>query len=234
VKRSGLQRKTGPKSKSERGRMPMIKICEQCGVQYSCERARSRFCSLKCSGLSSSPLRGHKIVCAECGCLFYAKPSQIARGRKYCSRACLFAKDRRPPAALKAMAERFSVERCGPGNPAWKGRDTEGSIYRVFNVRLKGEHCCRNCGSGGMLHLHHIVPRSMCKSARRDLRNGVPLCPSCHSRWHACSITIYRDIFTAEEWAYVSSLRLLGQNIETWLDRRYPKLVPESEQEAEA
>jgi HNH endonuclease len=123
---------------------------------------------------------------------------------------------------VKALAARLSIERRGAGNPAWKGLDTEGSIYRVFNTRLKGESCCRNCGASGLLHLHHIVPRSMCKAARRDLRNGLPLCVACHNRWHARTGTIYRDILTPAEWDYVSSLELTGQNIAAWLDARYP------------
>jgi hypothetical protein len=33
---------------------------------------------------------------------------------------------------------------------------------------------------------------------------------------------ITRAVFTAEEWAYISSLQLTGRAIAGWLDRHYP------------
>jgi len=128
------------------------------------------------------------------------------------------------PAPSKAEAARIknAAAKRGSKNPMWRGRDTEGSIYRVFNVRLKGESACRNCGATGRLHLHHIVPRSMSKAGRRDLRNGVTLCVNCHMGWHHRRVTIYREIFTDEEWRFVSALELLGQRVGAWVDLRYP------------
>jgi hypothetical protein len=218
LKKDGTPRlRPGPARKT-----PRTKPCAMCGMVITPSDTRTRYCPT-CARVASKPLhRGREIACAECGKVFYAKAADIRRGAKYCSRSCLHSRDRRAPEKLRAMSEQFSVERRGKGNPAWKGRDTAGSIYRVFNIKLKGEACCRNCGSTRHLHLHHIVPRSMCRAARRDLRNGLPLCASCHSHWHARSITIYRDAFRDNEWAYVSSLQLLGQDIATWLDERYP------------
>ncbi len=184
--------------------------CETCGEQFYAPGWRlargARYCSLTCRPQSEK--RRQAVSCATCGASFLVTASQLKKGKKYCSRAC--------------MGQGISPQRRGNGNPAWKGADTVGSIYRDFNLKLKGEACCRNCGKADVLHLHHIVPRSMCKAARRDLRNGVPLCASCHARWHARTITIYRDILTPAEWAYVSSLELLGQNITEWLNERYP------------
>ena len=167
-------------------------------------------------------MRGTETFCAECGKPFYAQASALRRSRKYCSRKCYFARSRKSPAAQAAETARLKVTRKGSGNPAWKGQDTEGSIYRVFNLRLKGETCCRACGGTNALALHHAIPRSMCKAARRDLRNGLTLCGGCHQRWHTRTLTIYRDIFTADEWAFISTCELLGQRIDTWLSERYP------------
>ncbi len=97
-----------------------------------------------------------------------------------------------------------------------------------WSVAKKGEDCCRVCrrpaapGRLGALHLHHLVPRSMHKASRLDLRNGIALCSACHQGWHDRSLTIYRDVLTTAEWDYVSGITLLGQNIQTWLDRNYP------------
>lgn len=92
-----------------------------------------------------------------------------------------------------------------------------------WGMHLKPEECCRNCrGCVGMLALHHVIPRSMCRASKYDLRNGVPLCTHCHLGWHHRRVTLYRDIFTEEEWAYISSVKLTGQEIGPWLDERYP------------
>lgn len=162
------------------------------------------------------------IACEVCGQRFEAKRSQVRRGRRFCSRECMGA-GMPAPSSSDAARQKIANGKRGARNPMWKGEDTEGSVYRVFNVRLKGEKRCRNCGhSDGVLHLHHIVPRSMCKAGVRDMRNGVTLCLWCHSGWHQRRVTIHREILTAEEWAFVSSLELLGQSITAWLDDRYP------------
>lgn len=92
-----------------------------------------------------------------------------------------------------------------------------------WSIALKREERCRNCGAGGVfLHLHHAIPRSMCRATKYDLRNGLPLCGSCHPKWHCRTTTIYRDVFTEEEWEFLSSVQLTGQEIGPWLDERYP------------
>jgi hypothetical protein len=201
-----------------------LKSCAQCGEAFAPERPERKYCSRTCTHLAArgQRMRGRALNCAECGQPFYAKDSQLGRGRKYCSRACYFARSRKSPEATAQQNAKLSAARRGAGNPMWKGRDTEGSIYRVFNVRLKGETCCRACGATDVLHLHHAVPRSMCKAARRELRNGITLCIRCHMGWHHRRVVIYRDLFTADEWAYISTLDLRGQRIEAWLDDRYP------------
>lgn len=96
-----------------------------------------------------------------------------------------------------------------------------------WHISLKREPVCRSCGrpdggSGGVLQLHHILPRSMSKAAKYDLRNGLPLCVACHMGWHRRSLTIYRDALTADEWAFVSAVSMQGFNLGAWLDGRYP------------
>lgn len=72
------------------------------------------------------------------------------------------------------------------------------------------------------MQLHHAIPRSKWRAGRADLRNGIPLCFTCHTGWHHRKVVIYRDVFTPEEWAFMSSARLTGQRVEAWLDDRYP------------
>jgi hypothetical protein len=98
-----------------------------------------------------------------------------------------------------------------------------------WNVGAKGEAVCRACGATargagplGQLHLHHAIPRSMCRATKTDLRNGLPLCWACHSGWHERRVVVYRDAFTAVEWAFLQGVELLGQQVGPWLDANYP------------
>lgn len=91
-----------------------------------------------------------------------------------------------------------------------------------FSLRNKGETACRACGTTYGLHLHHAIPRSMFRAGRDELLNGIALCHACHLGWHQRVVVLYRDIFTEEEWAYLSGVVLLGQNVLAWLDDRYP------------
>lgn len=56
-----------------------------------------------------------------------------------------------------------------------------------------------------------------------EILNGLPLCTDCHMGWHRGYRTIYRDVFTPEEWAFLSSVQLTGELIGPWLDKRYPE-----------
>ncbi len=99
-----------------------------------------------------------------------------------------------------------------------------GRFARQFNLKKKGEETCRNCG-GWATDLHHAIPRSVCRATRADLRNGLPLCRRCHQGWHHRKVVLHRNLFTEEEWAYLSSVELTGQRIEAWLEDHYPERV---------
>lgn len=93
---------------------------------------------------------------------------------------------------------------------------------KAWSLSRKGEMLCRNCGSADNLHLHHAIPRSKCGAVKAELLNGLPLCAKCHMGWHHHKTTIYRDVFTREEWDFLVSVNLTGELIEPWLDKRYP------------
>lgn len=86
-------------------------------------------------------------------------------------------------------------------------------------IREKRRERCRNCGQSGV-ELHHAIPRSLAQISWRDDRNALPLCWGCHRGFHDRTLTIYRDVFTAREWAYLTGIDLIG--IQGWLDQRYP------------
>lgn len=138
--------------------------------------------------------------CKACGKEFHAFRS----GMKFCSHSCYLGQ-------LK-----------GPKNPRYKhGRScgtTDRRYQREFKVKAEQTECCRSCDTPGPLHAHHAVPRSLAPAGKYDDRNCLPLCPSCHSLWHRGTRIIPRDMFTADEWAFITTL--VGP---TWLDKRYPE-----------
>lgn len=202
----------------------LLRICPQCGAEFEAVKEysgfRRKYCSRACNGKASR----------ERAARSYPPREEIER---------LYLDD---GLSDRALGERFGHSyqwafkvRRHYGIP---GRREVGFHTRNkpltqkcdrtrWHISLKREDRCRNCGrpdggEGGRLQLHHAIPRSMSRAAKFDLRNGVPLCVACHMAWHRRAIVIYRDIFTAEEWAFISSVQLLGQNLDAWLDDRYP------------
>ena len=161
--------------------------------------------------------RGTTTPCAVCGSEFERRASETER--RFCSRECW----RRFPMRTETR-QRLSRDRQGARNPAYRHGRRVGvaEIYKAFNLRLKGATCCRTCGRTEPLNLHHALPRSLYRAGRTELLNGIPLCIRCHNGWHRKTTTIFRDVFTAEEWAYLSSAELTGQRVEAWLDDHYP------------
>ena len=46
-------------------------------------------------------------------------------------------------------------------------------------VRKRDNNTCQMCGNKGLVHAHHILPRTI-KEYCLDLDNGITLCFSCH------------------------------------------------------
>ncbi len=199
--------------------------CAQCGKIYQPvgNAPSRRFCTRQC--FNEYRMRRISRICEECGGEFQARESEIARGGgKYCTRACWRKNAGLTDEQYAANADKMSVARRGAANPAYKhGRDGNRARLKYFSLALKGESSCRNCGSSDLLQLHHAIPRSMSAAARDEILNGVPLCVRCHMSWHRRGkVTLYRDIFTVEEWNYLCSVELVGQLTAAWLDDRYP------------
>lgn len=143
-------------------------------------------------------------TCEVCEADFIVKANRVSA--RVCSNKC--------------KGELQRTERLSSRNPAYKHGRSEGWNIRGWNLAAKGESICRSCGAPAV-HLHHAIPRGKAKAARTDLRNGLPLCASCHTRWHA-GHPIRREVFTKEEWDFLSSVELTGEEVEEWLNTHYP------------
>lgn len=210
------------------GKLHVTFACTDCGAEVEREVGYlKKTGSTTCASCSNKRRRRRAVVtCDGCGERFEDKQSEIdRRERHFCSRECWRKHGRLSDEHYARIGARYRITRMGRGNPAYKHGKRTGDRISGWSVSKKGEDRCRNCGIGGVgLHLHHAVPRSLSRTGRSDLRNGIPLCPSCHKKWHS-GMPIDRNVFTATEWAFLEEI---APNI-GWLARRYPRTRPESE-----
>jgi len=125
----------------------------------------------------------------------------------------------------RASAERRNVPIRGGFGKRGNGltRKPAPHIAAGFSVAAKGESCCRRCGDTRNLHPHHIVPRSLSRIGRDDLRNCMVLCANCHHAHHGGQ-PIPRELLSAAELALVEEIApSIG-----WLARRYPRTRQEA------
>jgi 5-methylcytosine-specific restriction endonuclease McrA len=124
------------------------------------------------------------LQCEVCGHQWDVSPSR-ARGRRTCSIACA--------AELKRREGYENAMRQGPDNPNYKHgrrsgvRSREGE--RQWKTALAKKCLHPDCtGDVGKLVLHHVVYAQHVQREggdRFDPRNGMTLCPSCHSSHHS-------------------------------------------------
>lgn len=110
------------------------------------------------------------------------------------------------PRSLYSLAQQ---PRSRPPSRGWKP---------TAQCEVKRGNRCRVCGIGGILHLHHIVPRSLSGAGRDDPDNLMGLCYACHAGFHSGG-TIPRSVLTVKE---LDALERYAPSV-GWLARRYPR-----------
>ena len=148
--------------------------CQTCGKQFTLLRSqvkegRGKFCGKKCQ--RSEHLRRAKkpqtsTVCQCCGKVYAT--DTLLRKRMYCSKKCQF-KARTKPESERKKPWRTSKS---PEDTAW-----------VKAVLLRDRACVR-CGRSEPLQAHHVKSWKDHPELRRDVDNGVALCPCCHHAQH--------------------------------------------------
>lgn len=68
-------------------------------------------------------------------------------------------------------------------SPVQKATGAKGRADVLWAEVVKIANCCISCGRTDRLHAHHIISRRYNRT-RHLLDNGVPLCHSCHARYH--------------------------------------------------
>lgn len=166
-----------------------LRKCRMCPVEFRPRTPNHSYCSVAC----------RQTPCPVCGKLF----ERLEVRKQHCSNKCRgkawkgsgnpnFGK--RHPGIYQVPGEiraRYSEERMGAGNPAWKGGSVGNGRYRfqtyVSRWVLDG---CRNCVCGAKAtEAQHVVPRRWFRDVRMAnfAENLIGLCRSCHRNadWHA-------------------------------------------------
>jgi len=168
-------------------------ICKQCDKEFCVKPSRIKsgkgiFCSRKCKEAwqsqnikceNSPTWRGGKIkiICKQCGKIFYKFPSQINSKTKniFCSTKCM------------------GMRKSGANSIYWKGGISFKPYCPKFNKNLKEKvrrffnHKCILCGKseaelGYKLHVHHVdYEKETCCNGMLDPL-FVLLCNKCHPK----------------------------------------------------
>lgn len=111
----------------------VLKVCEQCGIEYLAWRNRQRFCSKDCQYTATRTRMPR--ICEICGKRFTETPSRIADGKgRFCSRRC--------------YAEWQSRTMAGDASPFWNGGEIEitceqcGLVFSVCQALAAGRRFC--------------------------------------------------------------------------------------------
>ena len=129
-------------------------------------RGGGKFCSRACQGASKqTPVT---VSCEVCKRPAVIRPSELAKGWRFCSWEC----------------RRVGIR--GSGNANWSNDpDYRGWNWREVRMLTleRDSHRCIRCGGDISLLVHHITPWPI--SQNNDLSNLQTLCHGCHRKAHA-------------------------------------------------
>lgn len=187
-------------------------VCEKPFYDRQSTTIRQKYCSLKCHGVAvreraskTYPQKAEVLALYDGGMSDRDVANHYGRSHQW------------------SLGVRRYYGIVGRARGSWNKKPLRKKRDRArWGMHRKREDQCRNCGANGPLDLHHAVPRSLCKASKYDLRNGLPLCDTCHFGWHHKKLVIHRDVFKPEEWAFLTSLQLVDRDVRAWLDKHYP------------
>lgn len=156
--------------------MPKIKTCLICATVFEVKPvyyARSKYCSLACSGVARR--RQVERRCRNCGEAFMFAPSQMQaypNAGKYCSRKC-------------GYAYRVAKNADRPSTDAYDRTRRVADVEWQKAVREKDDFTCQRCGiRQPYIHTHHKATRGSRPDLKHVVSNGICLCNSCHAWVH--------------------------------------------------
>lgn len=165
--------------------------CKVCGVTFVVpanvvKAGKGLYCSRECVHKGRIKVKSKRTkrtkkpqtakVCPCCGMVFLT--DTLARMKKYCSRKCQYAAQRKPVGERKRTPRENSTQ----------------LKHWVRSVILRDKACIR-CGKKDSLQAHHVKSWKHYPELRYDINNGVALCPHCH---HAHHLRLPLEAFTKQ------------------------------------
>lgn len=137
--------------------MAVIKVCENCGAEFSVISSRmetAKFCSRNCS--NEARKASNNVVCTQCGKPFHIKQSQIERYSRthgiFCSRKCY--SEFKKIAMLGENNHQYGLK--GSLNASFKGFEIEHKNHNVVDIYVyKPEHPYAN--ESGRIVKHRLI-----------------------------------------------------------------------------
>lgn len=109
--------------------------CQECGSSFLGSTAKTRFCSLECSGRATRP-RQLRLTCDHCGVSFLRRASENAKNRgTFCTRDCAYASRRarsKQPNETKFPRSKVYFPTCA-------------NCMDVFSSRKSSARLCKPC-----------------------------------------------------------------------------------------
>ncbi len=155
--------------------------CSEIGNSLKCSRGPIYTILKKYNVNRNKYFRNKMKKCKYCGKQFKSFDSKSRPNRsKYCNKECY-------TKWQKSEANR------GKNNPSWvDGGKHESYIHSLrkrdewkdwrTNIYERDDYTCKICNTkGGILHPHHIIPKSHRPELIFDTNNGITLCSKCHT-----------------------------------------------------
>ncbi len=171
--------------------------CLQCGctmeVTPSATERGKKFCSKKCQFLNGHPMLGRKHSEETKKKLSNSHKGQIAWNKGI--KTGISSEKQREWARLHWLGNKNPIHKrniTGANHPGWKG-----GLWKNKTARLRGlkkwkdwreyifardNYKCLDCGEGGYLEPHHIIPIRDDETKVFNKDNGITLCRKCHQK----------------------------------------------------
>jgi hypothetical protein len=168
----------------------MIKVCENCMLQYNARRSAVRFCSSACSNKWKGRNMPPSSTCFKRGNAAWNAGAKVSG-----------MSGKRHSPETKAKMRASSTGQLGSN---WKGGLTAEN-YRIRRSRQyadwrrtvfeRDDYTCQECGARSAagirvrLEADHVQPFASFPDLRFDLSNGRTLCASCHRKTPTWGVT---------------------------------------------
>lgn len=133
--------------------------------------------------ISETKRTGSEIICRNCSGSRYERLSR--QNAKFCSNRCRGISKRIDPRLHSSKRKLHSYLR---GLIEWRN-------WREY-IFKRDSYRCIDCGGGGYLEPHHIIPIRVDPNKAFDVNNGITLCQPCHKKTYGKELELAKTYFS--------------------------------------